>query len=446
MVSNIAFDKLYPEEYYSKRLKSSGEIGKAKIVADAIFNLFKPKSVVDFGCGVAMELAHLKKLGVEVLGIDKSQYAEKHACIDDFVVADLCEPIKIGRKFNLCLSFDFIEHPPKECEETILNNLVNSSDIILISSPWQVGDPLHFNEQPPQHWVEAFKKRGYLYDAWATHHLKKEMEGGRLWVVRNLQVFRRYPLISVVFTCKGRPALTELCLRRFVELMPQPYELFICYDGCDPTYVNMLKRSANNATIITNPSKLNRFTLLNMALSLAKGEYFMHLENDFYWVAPECLIVALETLRRHSDVGFVRFEYLPFNMKQFNRVEQMWGRDILWMKPDQDYQFNYSPHIRRFKFINGKPFKDSNFTKQPEQHHNEGYREISVNMTGDNFRHLGIYDEGGHHKNYYAERFTGRRGTKEFDPWIDFKKITNNLVYLDLFARYLNDNGYQRST
>lgn len=189
--SDMTFNELYPEEYYSKRLKSQSEIDRAKIVANAIYELFKPTSVIDFGCGVAMELMHLKNKGVEVLGLDKSTYAKKHACINEVTIRDLGNPVVVEKKFDLCFAFDFIEHILPEQESVVIDNFISSSDVVLISSPWMVGDPLHFNEQPPEHWVEAFKNRGYVYDERATEHLKREMVGGRLWIVRNLQVFRK---------------------------------------------------------------------------------------------------------------------------------------------------------------------------------------------------------------------------------------------------------------
>ena len=252
-------------------------------------------------------------------------------------------------------------------------------------------------------------------------------------------------MISVIFTCKGRATLTELCLRRFIELMPQPYELFICYDGYDIEYIKMLEEIAPLAIIIRNFERKNRFNLINTALIYSFGKYVMHLENDFYWLDSQCLTAALSAFKKW-DIDYIRFEQLPFTIKQFNRAEQTDGRDILWMKEDTPYRFTFNPHIRRFKFPTEKQFKTEGFTKQPEQHHNDGYTGVSCCMTGDNFRHLGIYDEYRHYKEYYADRFTGKRNTKKFDPWTEFTKITDNPLYLDLFMRYLHDNGYKHST
>lgn len=184
------FNRLYPEEYYSQRLKNPSEIARAKIVADAIYDCFLPQSVVDCGCGVAMELFHLKKRGVRVKGLDRSPHAKTHACIDEVERWDLAWLYPFKEKYDVCLCFDAIEHLEPEHERSVMNNLINASDNILISVPWDTGDPLHLNEQPPAYWVKRFHDFGYEYDENKTQHLKNTMSGGRLWVVRNLQVFK----------------------------------------------------------------------------------------------------------------------------------------------------------------------------------------------------------------------------------------------------------------
>jgi glycosyltransferase involved in cell wall biosynthesis len=252
------------------------------------------------------------------------------------------------------------------------------------------------------------------------------------------------PLISVVFTCKGRPALTELCLSRLIKLMPQPYELLICYDGADWDYMTMLQQYVKDGFIFNRGSgDASRFSLINRALGFARGKYFMHIENDFYWVDPTCLGDAIKALGMHM-VDFIRFELLPFTQNQLGMISQVGRHDICWMKPDTPYRFNFNPHIRNFKYVNDVPFKESGFTKQPEQHHGENYKNVSCCMTGDNFRHLGVYSEGGHFKPYYAERFFNQRGKRETNReelLQEFRRLTDNSLYRKLFLNYLDENG-----
>lgn len=223
--------------------------------------------------------------------------------------------------------------------------------------------------------------------------------------------------------------------------MPEPYELFIAYDGYDLTYEMMLWNVGKPNAIIENRQRQSRFALINKALDSCSGNYYMHLENDFYWQDSRCLIVALNILSEHPKIDFIRFEYLPFQDAQFKNFYKANGRTIAIMRETTPYRFSFNPHIRREKFPCGR-FKEKDFDKQPEQHHNDAYHGTSACMSGENFRHLGIYDEGGHFKPWYAERFTLRRGERHIDnPLEEFKRFCDNTEYTELFRRYLNESG-----
>lgn len=248
-------------------------------------------------------------------------------------------------------------------------------------------------------------------------------------------------MITVLFTCKGRPYLTELCLRRLVEVMPQPYKLYIVYDGVDAEYVRMLHfASQGKGTIFVNHAGKTRFGLINDALDIADPSSFvMHTENDFYWQRPGCLTDALAALVTHQ-VDFVRFENLPFTDKTYSKYYDLPTDRIGIMKKTAPYRFTFNPHLRRERFPCGR-FKEDGFTKQPEQHHNDSYHGVSGCLMGDNFRHLGIYDESGHYKPYYAERFTLRRGEREIThPIQEFNRFCDNTLYRQLFMRYLHEH------
>jgi glycosyltransferase involved in cell wall biosynthesis len=260
-------------------------------------------------------------------------------------------------------------------------------------------------------------------------------------------------MISVIFTCKGRPALTELCLRRLVEVMPHPYELWICYDGKDDEYKDMLKNVAldKDSGIIDNKwGSPSRFSLINTALSLSSGDLFMHVENDFYWVDAMCLDAALNAFWfTEKPLDYIRFEHFPFTYKNFVCYEKYDGKDICWMKRDSPYRFTFNPHIRKFKFPTDEPFMDRGFTKQAEQHHNDGYKYQSACMTGDNWRHLGIFSEGGHMKEYYGERFFNVKNKVAQYPEeyvVEFMRLTKNQKYIELFKRYFYDNWNKHSS
>ena len=253
-------------------------------------------------------------------------------------------------------------------------------------------------------------------------------------------------LISVVYTCMRRRSLTELTLRRFRELMNYPYKLTVCYDGWDRSYRDMIVEAGKPDCIISNPYRtFPRWALINEALATWDADYYMHLENDFYWQDAECLDAGLEALQRFPELDYVRFELLPYNKSNFNRYEEVGGRDICFLKEDNQYRFTWNPHIRRMKYPCGEPLMERGFTKQPEQQHNDCYEGLSACMTGENFRHIGLYDAHGHNKFQYVDRFTLRRGDSSFSmsqAWGGFMSFCSDEYYRELFRRFLDgDNG-----
>jgi len=223
--------------------------------------------------------------------------------------------------------------------------------------------------------------------------------------------------------------------------MPEPYELLVAYDGFDADYLRMIFSSSNPRWVGTNRNnEKSRFTLINEALDRCKGKYIMHLENDFYWENPYCIDSAFYGLEYFDDIDYIRFENLPFTEKQFEEYRELPLDILAVMRKDAPYQFTFNPHLRREKFPCGR-FMERGFTKQPEQHHNDNYKGTSGCLLEDNFRHLGIYDEGGHFKPWYAERFTLVSGDKEIkNPLHTFMKFCDDPEYIDLFMRYLNDH------
>ena len=185
------FDNLYTEEYYSNRLKTSSDITSSKVIAEAIIEYFNPRSVIDLGCGVAMELSHLENRGIVVKGIDKSSYAKKHACISNVDLWDLSTEYIPRQRYDVALCFDCVEHISPKFEDVILENIIRCSDIAMISIPYGTNDVLHLNEQPHDYWIKAFQRKGYYFDQEATSRIKTKIINTRYWVERNLQIFRK---------------------------------------------------------------------------------------------------------------------------------------------------------------------------------------------------------------------------------------------------------------
>lgn len=167
-------------------------------VVPVILELFDPKSVVDFGCGLGTWLKVFKDFGVHKLSgldgswVDKTKF--ESSVLPNFSAVDLESPIKLNERFDLAISLEVAEHLDKSAEEIFVENLVNSSDIIIFSAaiPNQGGQN-HLNEQPLSHWIDLFAKHHYhFYDV--IRGKIWDLNNVFWWYKQNMVVFSKYPL------------------------------------------------------------------------------------------------------------------------------------------------------------------------------------------------------------------------------------------------------------
>jgi len=157
----------YTSNFYNTYLDESR--GSARSVLPHVFELVKPHSVIDVGCGVGTWLSVCLELGVsDVLGVDGDYVDKKQLLIsaDNFASHDLSVDLKLDRQFDLAMSLEVAEHIPKECAQTFVRSLTGLAPVVLFSAapPFQGGDH-HVNEQWPEYWVELFDRCGFsAYD------------------------------------------------------------------------------------------------------------------------------------------------------------------------------------------------------------------------------------------------------------------------------------------
>lgn len=137
----------------------------AEIIVPEIIKIFRPKSVVDVGCGTATWLSVFESNGIiDLLGIDGSYLDRNMLLIDEkkFITRDLIFPFSIERKFDIAISLEVAEHLPESSADSFIRSLTALSDTIIFSAaiPGQGGQN-HLNEQFPAYWRDKIARYNY---------------------------------------------------------------------------------------------------------------------------------------------------------------------------------------------------------------------------------------------------------------------------------------------
>jgi SAM-dependent methyltransferase len=155
----------YGDRFYAE--KNEGSYASAKVILPLVFAVIKPRSVVDVGCGTGTWLKAAEELGAgDYHGYDGSRPSKLYIPEERFTAADLAQPLKPGRRFDLAICCEVAEHLPTDAAETLVATVTLLSDVVLFSAaiPGQ-GGRRHVNEQWPAYWQNLFGKRHYsAYD------------------------------------------------------------------------------------------------------------------------------------------------------------------------------------------------------------------------------------------------------------------------------------------
>lgn len=159
-----------------------------KQVLDAVWDAYQPVSVLDVGCGTGVSLEYFARKGADVLGLEGSTLAISKSGIKDRIrTHNLHDTIDLQRQFELVWSYEVVEHIKPEYADILVQTLIRHAAKTLILSaapPGQQGIG-HFNEQPPEYWVEKFEQQGLRCQQERTQKLRLLKEG------KNMLVFER---------------------------------------------------------------------------------------------------------------------------------------------------------------------------------------------------------------------------------------------------------------
>ena len=137
----------------------------AREVLPLVFDLVKPASILDVGCGTGTWLKVAQDLGIaDIQGVD-GDYVDRSMLkisTSHFQSHDLNKPFSLNRKFDLAICLEVAEHLLPAAANDLVSSLTEHSDLILFSAalPGQGGQH-HINEQWPSYWQKLFEKKGY---------------------------------------------------------------------------------------------------------------------------------------------------------------------------------------------------------------------------------------------------------------------------------------------
>ena len=186
---------IYDNQFFKNTIKFEAESAKAAV--QIIMKSFNLKSVIDIGCGAGIYLKEFMDQGVEILGYDGSPAAVEESLVENKIkLRDLSKPLKLNRKFDLCLCFEVAEHLENKYSAVLVDTLMGLSDIVIFTAATPGQGPVsigHINEQPHPFWIDLFTKKGFKYKKELSEKMRKEMENKKVvwWITKNLMIFTK---------------------------------------------------------------------------------------------------------------------------------------------------------------------------------------------------------------------------------------------------------------
>lgn len=184
-------------KFYEKTLRPDRQ-KSYDLIAEIITQNFSPSSVVDYGCGAGWVLYYLKRHGlVDVKGIEPNpamREVAKTSVLSDIETLDLRVAIDLGRKFDLAVSLEVVEHVDKKYASMCVENITRHSDKVFFSAaPPGQGGYGHVNEQPFEYWEAIFRQFGFHLLEEDTERCRKFLKThkAKAWYHRNLRILEK---------------------------------------------------------------------------------------------------------------------------------------------------------------------------------------------------------------------------------------------------------------
>jgi SAM-dependent methyltransferase len=158
-------DLVYDDAFYEDVDRESEALYRR--LADALVELWAPRSVVDVGCGTGFVLARLAEHEVAVQGIEGSRAAIRRAePTVPIVRANLERGVPRLGAYDLCLCIEVAEHLRPRTGPRLVQGIAALSDVVVFTAA-QPGQPgtAHVNTRPKSYWRSRFAASGFASSA-----------------------------------------------------------------------------------------------------------------------------------------------------------------------------------------------------------------------------------------------------------------------------------------
>jgi SAM-dependent methyltransferase len=206
----------YTEAFYETAPEASRT--SSGTIASLVCEYVNVGSVVDLGCGPGHWLAAFRAQGItDIQGVEGAWVdpAQMQVPPDTVMTADLSQPFRLDRSFDLAMSLEVAEHLPATSAATFVESLVSLAPVVLFSAAIpQQGGTFHINEQWPDYWAHLFAAHDYVaidairQQVWNDPKVLWYYAQNTLLYVRR-DMLTQYPQLQHVYAQTG-PAVRRL--------------------------------------------------------------------------------------------------------------------------------------------------------------------------------------------------------------------------------------------